>query len=189
MARVNTVKVWRRKLPAHVLGPSPGSPPPMFPTAEPTPAEPGPRRSARVAARATADKDPKTDKACEENMGLGYVCQHQDSLVCGIRSARVGAFRSRAKTHLTHHNYSVHAHQGSGNSGHASRSIVYYCLGKKAKLEGGTESRGVCAKKRSREKAVELMVTPRLSIALPRMNGCLLHGAVPRCRREATAWV
>ena len=67
--------------------------------------------------------------------------------------------------------------------------IVYYCLGKKAKLEGGTESRGVCAKKRSREKAVELMVTPRLSIALPRMNGCLLHGAVPRCRREATAWV
>ena len=74
MARVNTVKVWRRKLPAHVLGPSPGSPPPMFPTAEPMPAEPGPRRSARVAARATADKDPKTDKACEENMGLGYVC-------------------------------------------------------------------------------------------------------------------
>ena len=37
---------------------------------------------------------------------------------------------------------------------------VYYYIGERLKLEGETENRGICAKKRISVKAVVLMATP-----------------------------
>ena len=47
-----------------------------------------------------------------------------------------------------------------GKACNASEVDVYYYIGERLKLEGGTENRGICAKKRISVRAGVLMATP-----------------------------
>ena len=66
-----------------------------------------------------------------------------------------------------------------GKACNASEVDVYYYIGERLKLEGETENRGICAKKRISVKAVVLMATPCIGVECNSVMRNLIRSSAP----------